>query len=506
VNRKPGPSLRLAWLVVLVSTLSFNSGAAHGSDLGVPNDRLRTSVEQHLRSSLEAEPANEARARALADFLSYQPGRLTEAIELYHTLLAGNSGDLASRHGLARSLAWLGQSAEATEHFEKILHSRPDDAEAHFGRGQLARWSGDRTRARMHLRRAIELAPGIAHYHEEYGRLELQAGWRSLARKAVAHARQLGGDVEDLESAISAAHSPSARLKSSFSDETNDFRRSHVNARVEFSGWLDSRILLEPGFTRFEDDSGDLDRVSIRLSVSKPLPRDLRLDARYALRKPVDEDETHEVGAELGGRPFSLPVEFRIGGSRHSMVDRRPGFEDIEPLEGMGSGGNSLQSILDQRQLTEAYVGLSSSPLRATYTYIEYSAGWINDGNRRNNLTAGLGVDLVRILNGPGSHILNLQFDLFYLDYDRDDPDYFSPSNFLVQTPGLSWRWRVRELIVLGLEAGVPWEFGERAGWLAGGFAQIELRPQVFLGARLRHMKNASYRISSGTIGLRFAL
>jgi len=137
------------------------------------------------------------------------------------------------------------------------------------------------------------------------------------------------------------------------------------------------------------------------------------------------------------------------------------------------------------------------------YAYAEFAAGWISDGNRRLNAIAGLGFDLVHFVDGPSAHSLNAQYDLYFLDYPHEDPEYFSPQNFIVHSPGLSWNWRSGDRFVAGLEAGVPIESGERAGWRAGGFIQFELDRRFFVGARIRHMENVSYRISSGTLGIR---
>jgi tetratricopeptide (TPR) repeat protein len=484
------------------SLMALRSVAAPPENVDARSDQEAT--EPGLRAALEADPTNLELRVELGTLLSHQQGRLDEAIAQYQDALAIDPENRSARHGLARANAWSGRSMKAISEYDALLSDDPSDEEAHFGRGQLARWNGDRARARLHLRRAIELDPNKGHYYEELGRVEVDARSFGAAQDMADLARLHGTNPTVLDQALAAATKPKLRLKTSFSDETNDFQRANGNIRAEFRPWPDTLLRFATGYTRFQDDTGDIDRFTLLGAVKQSLPRDLVLSARYAFRKPLDVDATHEFGAELSGRPIPLPIELRLGVSRQSMVDRRPEFEDIEPLEGVGSGGNTLDAILDRRQITEVYGGLSGNPIPGTYAYADYSGGWINDGNDRQNATAGFGLDLVQLLTGASAHAVTLKYDFFYLDYDREDPDYFSPEDFMVHTPGLAWRWWPTDRLVLGLEAGLPLEPGESPGWQAGAFSRIELGQSLFLGLRARHLENPSYRITTATLGFEF--
>lgn len=492
----------LRWTVALALVWSVSSDRVFAAEVVGGAEWNPLQVERELRSALERSPSNFDQQLALANHLSYQTGKLDEAIAHYRKALKIRSGDRSARHGLARSFAWAGHSKQAMIEFDSLIAEDPNDPEARFGRGQVARWGGDHVRARRHLVRALDLAPENTRYREEYARLELDAGRPTAAAAAAAMVRRLGGDAAELEAEISAAFVPKARVRGSASEETNDFRRATVTMESDFAAWKNARILVEAGYTRFEDDTGDLDRVSLGIDATQPLPLEMKLLARYALRKPLSDSATHEAGLEIAGRPLPLPVVFRVGGSRHSLVDQRRSFEEIEPLQGVGSGGNSLDAIRNRRQMGEAYGGVSITPVLGTYVYAEFAAGWISDGNRRLNAVSGAGLDLMALARKSSKHAVNLQYGLYFLDYTSEDDEYFSPRNFIVHTPSVAWRWQPDDRFVVGLEAGAPVESGERFGWLAGGFAQVRFKKNVSVGARMRHMENASYRITSATLGV----
>lgn len=459
-------------------------------------------AEVRLRTQIESDPNNPVLHRDLAELLSYQSGRLADATAQFRVALVLAPDDRRARRGLARCLAWSGQSAESSEIFDLLLEEDPHDAEAHFGRGQLARWGGNSALAQRHLDSAIELTPDRADYYVELGWIEFDANRYRAAERAIEEARRRGLEPVDLEEVLAARTAPSVRLKNGYSDETNDFRRANVTTRYGFSPWLDTRLDLQAGYTHFRDSVEQIDRFSLGADLRQGLPIRSEILARYVFRKPTGAAANHELGAEVRGRPLPLPLEFSIGGTRHSMVDPRPGFEDVAHLEGVGSGGNSVAAISRRRQISEAYGGLSGNPAGGTYVYSNYSAGWINDDNERQIATAGAGVDLLHFLKPSSSHNLTVKYDFLYMDYDRNDPEYFSPSNFIVHTPSLDWRWWPTNKLFVGLEGGVPIEPGESPGWLAGGFAQFQLTQHVSLAARLRHMENRTYHITSGVLGL----
>ena len=491
--------IRVMLLLVIASSLFSDRAWAAEDQGGDVWDPRR--AEETFRDALDADPTNFDRLMALADLLSYQNGRIDEAIEHYQAALAVRSGDRFARHGLARSLAWAGRSDESIEVFDSLLAENADDSEALFGRGQLARWKGDHVRARRLVLRALEVAPNNVRYREEYGRLQLASGRPAAAMRAAEEVRRLGGEPTELLEHISADAAPTAGVRASVSEETNDFRRAIVTMQSDFLAWRDARLLVEASYARFEDETGDLDRLSLRVDATQPLPLELELFARYALRKPLSDGATHEGGLEISGRPLPLPMVFRLGGSRHSLVDHRHGFEEIEPIQGLGSGGNTLDAIRNKRQSWEGYAGVSVTPLRGSYAYAEFAAGWISDGNRSRNAVAGAGIDLMQWVVQSSTHAINLQYGLYFLDYASEDSEYFSPRNFLVHTPSLAWRWQPLDRIVVGLEAGAPVEPGERVGWLVSGFGQLRIKKSFSVGVRVRHMENASYRTSSATLG-----
>ena len=497
--------LALGALFVLVSSLSGTASAQEGGAQEQDSASAwdPAAAERNLRGRIQLDPGDPEGHALLGELLAGQ-SRFDGAVVHYRKALALDGQNRRARVGLARTLAWAGNSDEASRRFDDLLADDPDDLEALFGRGQIGRWQGERSRARALLRRASALDPSDPRFPVELGWLELGAGRLQAATELAEEARRLGGSSEELTRAIETALAPTIRTKMSFSDESQSFRRASTTTRFEFSPLADSRVRVAPGFDYFDDKTGDIERYSLGVHIRHVLPHDFQAVGSYFYRNASSAAATHAFQGELRGRPFDAPLDLWIGGSRRAIVDDPPGYEDVAHLEGIGSGGSTLEAIRKRRQTSEVYAGLSTSPLPGSYAYASFTAGWISDDNESRSATAGVGIDLFQLLPGPKNQHLTLKYDFFYRDVDDEVPEYWSPSNFDVHTPSIDWRWHPKTSLVLGLEAGIPLKSGEAPGWMAGGFAAFELTERLQVEARARHTEDTAFRVTGGTLGARW--
>jgi hypothetical protein len=196
-------------------------------------------------------------------------------------------------------------------------------------------------------------------------------------------------------------------------------------------------------------------------------------------------------------------LALRAGGRRRSIVDSPPPYEDVAYFEGVGSGGATLAAIEERTQISEGYVGVSFSPLAASYVYGEAAFGSLNDGNDATTAVWGLGIDLLQhALAEPTGHELRLRYDSYYLAMDELAPAYFSPEQFNVHTPSLEWRWRPFGRAVVGASTGISLRAGSSPGWNVGGFGRVPIRGPFQLETRVFRSDDTQFQITSATLAL----
>lgn len=450
-------------------------------------------------------------------FLSWTPGRLPEAVEAWRRAVAIDPTP-GARLGLARTLAWSGANAEAAATFDALLAEDPRDVEALLGRSQLARWTGDRRTARALLERAEALAPDDPRLRAERARLELDAGRHGVARGAAQAAVEASPGLYEGREALAAfrdATAPRVAVRVTGTEESTAFRRLGVALPVDLHPLPDTGLRLEPAFTRFGEatmgdpasgepsssEPAELDRVSVGAEVRQTgLPQGLYGRGAYRLHALLGAGATHEVDLELGAeRPLDLPVDLRVGARQRALVDAPADDEVFAPLDAVGSGGATFDGLHDGLEVREGYAGLATAPLPGLYVYGDGAVGEVDGDNARRTVSAGLGQDVLRVLRTRSAHALTVRYDLYYLSVAAPDPRYFSPDAYLTHTPGVEWRWSPGRATV-GLEAGVPLRADAPAGWLAGGFAGLELGEHLDVAARVRTVDDTAWRATGATV------
>lgn len=459
------------------------------------------------REIVAAHPDDVEALRNLGLFLSWTPGSLPEAVETFRRAVAAAPRDPGARLGLARTLAWSGANAESAALFDVLLAEDPRSVDALLGRSQLARWTGDRRAARDLLERAEALAPNDPRVRAERARLEIDAGRYAVARGAARSALELSPELYEGREALAALHAvtaPRATLRMTSTVESTDFQRSDIALPVTLHPLPDTRVRLEPAFTRFGDAFGepDLDRVSLGAQVRQGgLPHGLYALGAYRLQLPLGGAAAHEADLRLGSlRPLDLPVEVRAGARQRALVDAPPDDRGVAPLDVVGSGGATVAGLLDGLQVREAYAGVVIAPLPGLYVYGDGAMGAIGD-NARSTVSAGLGQDLLRLRRTGSAHALTVRYDLYHLSLAAPDARYFSPDAYLTHTPGMEWRWSSR-FATLGLEGGVPLRADAPVGWSAGAYAGVRPWQRAEITARFRAVDDTAWRATGLTLAV----
>jgi tetratricopeptide (TPR) repeat protein len=442
----------------------------------------------------------------LAELLSWTPGKLPEAVAEYRAALALANDDREARLGLARTLAWNGQSREAAPIYDALLSENPNDADALVGRAQIARWNGDRATALRLLKRGSDAHPDDGRFFAEAARVALDGGQRGVALSDARQAVRSSPNLPDAKEALSLAeHATATRIgvRVSGSDESTGFRRNSVGLPLELYPFADTRLRIEPAYEKDEDDFDQLNRPNVGLAVLQGLSSSAYLSGQYRAYFPQDAGTTHEVGGELGFRPWSGRLELRGGVRRRALVDAPVGYEDVAFLSGVGSGGTTVAGIRERLQTTERYVGFTAAPRPGIYLYGNGTQGDLSDDNSNRSVAAGLGVDVFALLGVLPRHSLTIKYDYFYLDFDQLSTRYFSPGNFQVHTPGVDWRYHATDSLTAGLEAGVPMRVGGSTGYVAGGFFSWSASPRLSIEGRVRVVDDTQYHVTSFTLGPR---
>lgn len=113
----------------------------------------------------------------------HQAGRLAQAEEIYHRVLAIEPGHASSLHLLGLIRHQQGRSQEALEFISNALRANPKDAEAHNNKGNVLRRLGRATEAIGSFKRAIKMMPGFAGAYSNLALTYRQLGNLELAAK-----------------------------------------------------------------------------------------------------------------------------------------------------------------------------------------------------------------------------------------------------------------------------------------------------------------------------------
>jgi protein O-GlcNAc transferase len=149
----------------------------------------RVDAEQFYKQALETDPGLLAARYNLAQLLSADPKRSSEAAALWRDNLTRNPQHLPSRIALAGYLASSGDTAGAASEYETVVAAKPDYIAA-----RLALADAKPTEAIPQLEAAIKIQPENPEILERLGRAYSTAGRKSEADDALRKALTLSTD------------------------------------------------------------------------------------------------------------------------------------------------------------------------------------------------------------------------------------------------------------------------------------------------------------------------
>jgi tetratricopeptide (TPR) repeat protein len=142
--------------LVLLSQLLFAANA-------------KTTALLLLRQAQQRYPGDFWICDTLADYLTVDPGAVTEGLGYARVTVALRLHSATARNNLAIFLQKSGKSAQAEQEYRTAIQLDPKFAEAHFNLGLLLQEKGKLTQAEQEYRTSIQLKPEFAGAHNNLG-------------------------------------------------------------------------------------------------------------------------------------------------------------------------------------------------------------------------------------------------------------------------------------------------------------------------------------------------
>jgi tetratricopeptide (TPR) repeat protein len=332
------------------------------------------------------------------------------AIALYDSLLAERPDLRDAELGKAQTLSWAGRLDEAEAIYRSMITKKPSDREALLGQAQVRSWRGDLTTAAQLYRAILTRDPQNADAQAALGYVYYWQGRVGAARKQANAAL-----------AVDSTHKAGLALRRTIEEAT----RSAVEGTAGWgndsdhntSFWQTLGVTASPGSgievfgtvsaLETSDPTRHATRVGGEAGGSLALGR-FQLSGAAGARRLFPEVADPRTAATYRGRLGYRPVP----GFGMSVGYSRVPFDEIASL---------MERNLDL-ELLEA--GFDARPFAGFSIFAAGSGLWLNDGNTRTGVVAGLTQKLNR----------RISVGLFgrTLSYEERGVGYFSPDRFSV--------------------------------------------------------------------------
>jgi Flp pilus assembly protein TadD len=448
-------------------------------------------------------PEEEGAQKALLVALASDPTRREDAVAANESWLARHPDDEETVLRLAHLGLAEGRTKESEVVLSTYLDAYPDAVESHLLRGRVRGWLGRGIAARRDLATAVALAPERGDAHAARSLVESSLRREGAAARWVRRAEALDPSNELTEHALAESRDatrPGLGTTWTVASETSGIDRwtlaGSAFARPGPSTLLEARP--EAAWFRGVDD--EVFRSGLGVRLVQELPLDFDLEGSVKAQWVPDEPVVLRGAAELAWMPGGL-LRTSIGARRRALVDD-PVVEGtaLPPL--VGTAGLDLEGIGEGLHLDEGFLRASGAPIRGSYAYLEATLGRVADGNRRRSVSTGAGFDLLSLAAEVERHALYVRYELFWITFGEEAPDYWSPPVAAIHAPGVEWHltsWGSHRLVVLAapiLQSGAP------VGQMVGGSTTLWLARRFEVSLGIRHQGNRGYRISG--IDLRF--
>ncbi|MBW1878103.1 MAG: tetratricopeptide repeat protein [Deltaproteobacteria bacterium] len=442
-------------------------------------------------------PQDEQAQKALLVVLAADPERRFDAIAANRTWLADHPDDEDAVLRLANLGMVEGDIREPEAVISTYLDAYPDAVEPRLLRGRIRGWRGRGIAARRDLAIVVALAPKHAEAHAARSLVETSLGREGAAARWVRRAEDLDPSDELTTQALAEsgdATSPGQVTTWTVVTESSGIDRWTLAGNTFARPGPSTLVEVRPEAAWFRGIDDEVFRCGLEVRLVQELPFDFDLEGSVRAQWVPEEPVVMRGLAELAWMPGGL-LRTSIGVRRRSMVDD-PVVEGtaLPPL--VGSAGLDIEGIREGIHLDEAFLRASGAPLRGSYAYLEATLGRVADGNRRRSVSAGAGYDLLALVPEIERHALYARYEIFWVTFDEDVPDYWSPPGATSHAPGVEWHltsWGSYRLVGLAAPVLQP---GGPTGHMVGGSATLWLARRVQIGLGIRHQGNRYYQIS----------
>jgi tetratricopeptide (TPR) repeat protein len=450
-------------------------------------------VEVAVRDNPDDRPLHKAFALVLRN-----TGALDSAIAVYDRLLAADPSDDDTRLGKALALSWQGRQDDALALYEEIRPGSECYPEAVLGKGRVSGWAGRYGEALGYLAEAEALLPGNREVQERKAQVSGWSGdhasaielYRRLSAESPANADYLFGIGQNLEwsGRPMAAQGPYRRALALSSDRT-DIRAalSRVSAAaapqagIGFSTAVDNDGEVHGAFHeyRFRLERRLTDRLLPSASLAWSANRRGELGRGFLLAR-----------AGMAFRPlgwFGLTVQAQGDVLAFAFKSATLAWEmERSWLTWTGDAGRILFEPTQDIGALSAGTALTARPLRGVRLDVRAARlQVITDGNVKNTLSAGAGFDL------SSAPRLAVAYNFSYDDFRFPSSRYYSPSDLVTNTLGVSLNWRGSRT---GFSAEVAGGLNAEREWVARAGAAFD----QLLAAGIRLNLDANYARTTG--------
>jgi tetratricopeptide (TPR) repeat protein len=415
---------------------------------------------------VQANPDNESFQLQRATILSWA-NRYRESIQAYQQILTKNPQSIEATIGQAEVLSWDGQYAPARRLYQQVLTTNPNHEKALTGMAYISLWQGDLgtaidrfTTLRQQFPKSTSVQMGLAKTY--FARQEIKSAKAVLEPLIIAK----NADAIALVQEINAIQSHTEFTSRTRSSGQNSLV---VNQTVKFRvGDSDTLQSVQLGYGKFTQPGRDVvNHTPIRVGI-----QGTNHPTQWQVNAGVDTFDRLSAQPFLEGKVTTqLHPNLQVG----MMANYQAYTENVVTLE------NGIKRFQIQPHI---YWKMTPS----TSLYAQYGTGFYSDGNRDDQLWAGLKQELGNFY---------VEGSVLSWRYANDPKNgYFAPSDYFSYGGELGWEGKVADPATCQLSVSIGRQSYEgqsrpETGYKAG--CKIKLSSTTSIDAQYRHSSSALF-------------